>query len=134
MSADLDLSQIESLQRNIERLPNVAETIINDKLKDIISPIMEKSIIGLIPISDRDKPHARMLKSIGGSTKENLTLTLKPKNKFQYLVYPDLGIGTSKKNDPLDFMKQGVDNKTNQTVEELNKALIEQINKTLGGK
>ncbi|PFW41314.1 hypothetical protein COL28_20500 [Bacillus thuringiensis] len=129
----VDSSRFEAYQRNIERLPNVAEKVINEGLKKKVSPIMVNSILGLIPISDRKKLHAKLSKSIQGMLKENLTLTLKPKPKFAYLVFPDLGVGKSKGNDPEDFMEHGVDRETNKSVEELNKALIEEINKTLGG-
>ena len=128
-----DTSQFEALQRNIERLPNVAETVINEGLKKKVSPLMQKSILGLIPISDRKKPHAKLSKAIQGTLKENLTLTLKPKQKFAYLVFPDLGVGKSKGNEPELFMKHGVDREVNNSVEELNKALMIEINKTLGG-
>ncbi|QDZ76673.1 hypothetical protein [Bacillus cereus] len=129
----VDSAQFEAYQRNIERLPNVAEKVINEGLKKKVSPIMVNSILGLIPISDRKKLHAKLSKSIQGTLKENLTLTLKPKPKFAYLVFPDLGVGKSKGNKPEDFMAHGVDRETNKSVEELNKALIEEINKTLGG-
>lgn len=124
---------MEAYQRNIERLPNVAEKVINDNLKKKISPILTQSILGLIPISDRNKAHAKLSKSIQGTLKENLTLTLKPKAKYEYLVFPDLGIGKSKGNEPEMFMEHGVDRKVNESVEELNRSLIEEINKTLGG-
>ncbi|MED2584574.1 hypothetical protein P4201_30205, partial [Bacillus thuringiensis] len=65
--------------------------------------------------------------------KENLTLTLKPKSKYRYLVFPDLGLGTSKKKAAKKFMERGVDKKVDYSIEELNKSLIEEINKTLGG-
>lgn len=129
----VDSAQFEVYQRNIERLPNVAEKVINEGLKKKVSPIMVNSILGLIPISDRKKLHAKLSKSIQGTLKENLTLTLKPKPKFAYLVFPDLGVGQSKGNEPERFMEHGVDRDTNKSVEELNKALIEEINKTLGG-
>ncbi|MGE6313406.1 hypothetical protein ACQKD6_23675 [Bacillus cereus] len=130
---DMDFSSFESLQNNIKKLPDVAETVINRELGKTIAPIMEKSILGLVPISDRDKPHAKLYKSLNADTRENLTLTIKPKSKFNYLVFPDLAIGTSKNKSPLNFMEYGVDKKAEQAAEELNKALIEEINKKLGG-
>lgn len=86
-----------------------------------------------MPISDRDKQHAKLYKSLSADTRENLTLRIKPKAKFSYLVFPDLGVGTSKRRSPLNFMEHGVDKKAEQAAEELNKALIEEINKKLGG-
>ncbi|AVP48409.1 hypothetical protein [Bacillus cereus] len=129
----IDASKFESLQRNIERLPNVAEKIINEDLKSRIAPVMKKSVLGLMPISNRKKAHAKLYQSINDDNKENLTLTLKPKSKYRYLVFPDLGLGTSKKKAAQKFMKHGVDKKVDYSIEELNKSLIEQINKTLGG-
>ncbi|PHG70349.1 hypothetical protein [Bacillus toyonensis] len=130
---DVDFSNFDSLQNNIKQLPNVAETVINRDLGKKVFPIFEKSILGLIPISDRDKPHAALYKSLSSNTRENLTLTIKPKAQYAYLVFPDLGIGTSKKRSPLIFMEHGVDKKAEQAAEELNKSLIEEINKKLGG-
>lgn len=131
---NVDTSQFETLQRNIERLPNVAETVINADLKDKISPVMQKSILGLMPMSKRQKQHAKLYKSLNADNKENLTLTIKPKSKYRYLVFPDLGLGTSKKKAPQKFMEHGVEQKVNYSIEELNKSLIEEINKTIGGK
>ncbi|PFP05604.1 hypothetical protein COJ91_18485 [Bacillus thuringiensis] len=129
----VDASKFESLQRNIERLPNVAEKIINEDLKSRIAPVMKKSVLGLMPISNRKKAHAKLYQSINDDNKENLTLTLKPKSKYRYLVFPDLGLGTSKKKAAKKFMERGVDKKVDYAIEELNKSLIEEINKTLGG-
>jgi hypothetical protein len=135
MSANfsVDSSQFYTLQRNIERLPNDAEKVINETLKANVSPVMEKSILGLMPMSKRNKQHAKLYKSLNADNKENLTLTIKPKSKYRYLVFPDLGLGTSKKKYPQKFMDHGVEQKVNYSIEELNKSLIEQINKTLGG-
>lgn len=127
----VDASKFESLQRNIERLPNVAEKIINEDLKSRIAPVMKKSVLGLMPISNRKKAHAKLYQSINDDNKENLTL--KPKSKYRYLVFPDLGLGTSKKKAAKKFMERGVDKKVDYSIEELNKSLIEEINKTLGG-
>ncbi|MDA2567514.1 hypothetical protein PDQ34_26780 [Bacillus cereus] len=130
----IDYKQMEQLERNVQKLPNKAEKVLNETLKVRVAPILEKSIIGLMPISNRKKQHAKMFQSLSKNTKENLTLILKPKPRFRYLVFPDLGVGTSIKNAPQRFMEHGVEQKTNVSVEELNKALIEEINQTLGGK
>lgn len=130
---NVDFSSFESLENNVKQLPDVAETIINRDLGKKVFPIFEKSILGLIPISDRDKPHAALYKSLSSNTRENLTLTIKPKTQYAYLVFPDLGIGTSKKRSPLNFMDHGVGKKAEQAVEVLNQSLIEEINKKIGG-
>ncbi|MGR5979729.1 hypothetical protein ACT7DJ_22485 [Bacillus cereus] len=43
----VDSAQFEAYQRNIERLPNVAEKIINENLKKKISPSMQKIYPGI---------------------------------------------------------------------------------------
>ncbi|MEB9549531.1 hypothetical protein P4J22_08880 [Bacillus cereus] len=129
----MDYTQVDQLERNIRRLPNIAEKILNETLKVKVSPILEKSILGLMPISEKQKKHAKHFKSLSADNKENLTITIKPKSKYQYLVFPDLGLGTSIKNAPQEFMEHGVDQQVNQSVEELNLALINEINRTLGG-
>ncbi|HFK1427319.1 hypothetical protein SIL04_05080 [Bacillus cereus group sp. BfR-BA-00331] len=128
-----DYTQFETLERNIMKLPNAAEKIINADLKDKIAPVMKKSILGLVPVSDRKKQHAKSFQAIDSDTKKNLTLRLRPKQKYRYLVFPDLAVGTSHKKTPQDFMDRGVEKEINYSVEELNKSLIEEINKTLGG-
>ncbi|MEN3132927.1 hypothetical protein [Bacillus albus] len=130
----VDYVQMERLEQNIQKLPNRAEKILNDVLQVKVSPLLERSILGLMPISNRKKKHAKAFKSLSTNNKENLTVTLKPKPKFQYLVFPDLGIGTSIKNAPQLFMERGVKRETNKSIEECNKALLEEINRTLGGK
>ncbi|MED2125450.1 hypothetical protein P4V88_05855 [Bacillus thuringiensis] len=136
MSANfsVDTSQFDTLQRNVERLPNEAEKVINETLKVNVSPVLEKSILGLMPISNRNKKHAKLYKSLNLDNKENLTITIKPKAKYRYLVFPDLGLGTSKKKAAQKFMEHGVEQKVNYSINELNKSLIEQINKTLGAR
>ncbi|MEW4235994.1 hypothetical protein Q0N71_14565 [Bacillus thuringiensis] len=131
---NVDYAQMEWLEQNIKKLPNRAEKILNDVLKVKVSPLLERSILGLMPVSSRKKKHAKMFKSLSANNTENLTVTLKPKPKFQYLVFPDLGLGTSIKNAPQRFMERGVERETNKSIEECNKALLEEINKTLGGR
>ncbi|MFV1455182.1 hypothetical protein EXW59_11650 [Bacillus mycoides] len=130
----VDYSQVDKLEQNAQRLPNKAEKILNDVLKVKVSPRLEKSIMGLIPASKKKKKHAKMFKALSVNNKENLAVIFKPKPKFKYLVFPDLGVGTSIKNAPQHFMEYGVEKEINQSIEDLNKALIEEINKTLGGR
>ncbi|MGE6615102.1 hypothetical protein [Bacillus mycoides] len=130
----VDYGQMERLEQNIQKLPNRAEKILNDVLQVKVSSLLERSILGIMPASNRKKKHAKMFKSLSTNNKENLTVTLKPKPKFRYLVFPDLGVGTSIKNAPRRFMERGVERGTNKSIEECNKALIEEINRTLGGK
>ncbi|MGU3441227.1 hypothetical protein ACLBXI_14550 [Bacillus cereus] len=130
----VDYVQMERLEQNIQKLSNRAEKILNDVLQVKVSPLLECSILGLMPVSKRKKKHAKMFKSLSTINKINLTIMLKPKPKFQYLVFPDLGIGTSIKNAPQLFMERGVKRETNKSIEECNKALLEEINRTLGGK
>ncbi|HDX9587591.1 TPA: hypothetical protein ROX98_000506 [Bacillus pseudomycoides] len=129
----IDYSQFEELERNVQQLPNRAEKILNDTLKVKVSPILQDSIIGGMPVSKRKKKHAKFFKSLTSDNKENLTITIKPKPRFKYLVFPDLGIGTSKKRAQQKFMEHGVDREVNKSVEELNLALLSEINRTLGG-
>ncbi|MEN3133081.1 hypothetical protein ABDI49_20745 [Bacillus cereus] len=81
----VDYVQMERLEQNIQKLPNRAEKILNDVLQVKVSPLLERSILGLIPVSKRNKQHAKMLKSLSTNNKENLAITLKPKPKFWYL-------------------------------------------------
>lgn len=51
----VDTSQFDTLQRNVERLSNEAEKVINEALIVNVSPVLEKSILSLMPISNRNK-------------------------------------------------------------------------------
>lgn len=134
----VDFSGIEELVDNLKRIPEQSETLINVVIHNDGIQIAIDEIQPEIPVSQwknrvRKKKHARNEKNPQVSQKSNLSFTIKPKPKFNYLKYPDLGIGTSSKNPPKQFMKKGLDEASPKIIEKLNEEINKNIEQILGG-
>ena len=100
---------VEKLQQAIINYGEGAEKTINDFLKTEASNIFTESIVNLIPVSDRDKKHAKDSSPLKAEQKENLALYIHTKSQFNYLYFPQEAEGTSSGKSPNDFMQEGVD-------------------------
>lgn len=133
MAADswqLKINGMDTLLKKIKQIPDDSETVINKTLQnesgkttitaiDIGTPISKKSL------TRTHKKHAK------GSDEykivyENLGFKIRPQKKFNYVKYPDLGIGTSQHNVPRNFMRNGLDRSTPKIRQQLMKA-VDQI-------
>lgn len=101
MKYAFDYKEVQDLEKKIKQLPGIAEKAINEVLHIDGVEIVTKQVTHLIPVSTRDKRHAR---SSNWSTSEegNLSFIVKSrggaaknKNSFGYLVFPDEGRGRS---------------------------------------
>ncbi|MGG3943371.1 hypothetical protein ABEV54_18250 [Peribacillus psychrosaccharolyticus] len=135
---EVNFGDVEELVEKLKRIPGGSERVINDVLhkKGIAQSI--EDIQPEIPISKwknriRKKKHARNIKNPQASKKSNLAFTIRPKPKYNYLKYPDLGIGKSEKKAPIHFMRKGLQRATPKIMRELNERIDEEINQTLGG-
>lgn len=136
---EIDFSDLDKLESKIKRIPNESEKTINEVIhkKGIVR--VESSIQPRIPVSTlkgavRSKKHARDVKFPTTSQKLNLAFVIRPKPKYQYLKYPDLAIGQSKRNKPEEFMATGLEKAAPEIVEDISLALDDVIKRTLGGK
>lgn len=127
----IDTTGIDRLIENVEKIPNESEKIINNTLRIKGAPRAMKTIQEGIPISPKKKRHAHDSKALNVKYR-NLEFTIRPKRSFEYIKYPDLGIGTSKRNPPKQFMKKGLDKATPKIVNDLTEAVVSEINNTLG--
>lgn len=132
----VDIKGIDKLVKNIEKIPGHSESIINKRLRFSSAPLAKMSIQEEIPISSwkgriLKKKHAHDSKALN-IKHSNLAFTIRPGSKFSYLMYPDLGIGTSKRNAPKEFIKKGLNKVKPDIIEDLNSAVVREINKTLG--
>lgn len=122
----LSLKGVDEIVQRVVQLPNQAESIINTALKAGSGDVAMKRIEGKTPISREQlrKGHRHANGSAPYKvTYENLGFIIRPKKKFEYLKYPDLGIGTSKGNAPRQFLRNGLDDATPKIKEQLLAAL-----------
>lgn len=132
----VEFNDVDHLIQKIEQIPNRSESILNNTLRSKSAPMAINSIQPDIPISSwkgrvLKKKHARNYNSL--TVKHgNLEFTIRPKPSFNYIKYPDLGIGTSKNNEPKQFMKKGLDQAVPGIMSDLTNAVMEEINRTLG--
>jgi HK97 gp10 family phage protein len=134
----IEFDDIKTLEEKVKRIPSRAEEAINNVLHIDGIQIVVDEIQPNIPVSKwksriRKKKHARDMKNVQQNKKENLSFTIRPKPKFNYLKYPDLAIGTSQHNEPQMFMNKGLKLAAPKIIKELNETLEKIINESLGG-
>lgn len=132
----VDFADVSEFLNKLERIPNQSEKIINRVLETKGAPRAMTTIQPTIPISSwkgrvLNKKHAVKSKALTAEYR-NLEFTIRPKPQFNYIKYPDLGIGTSIRNEPQMFMKKGLDKAAPLIVKDMEEAVISEINKTLG--
>ena len=118
------------LEETMKKIPVESEEIVNDYLHNTATNKVIKAIKGEMPKSNRKKIHAKESESLD---KENFNMgfVIKTKKKFDYLVFPVYGTGTSFKNQPNDFMSEGLNKEVPQIVEDLQKKLQERMEEIL---
>ncbi|NCG67802.1 hypothetical protein GWJ21_07515 [Bacillus coagulans] len=133
----IEFTDVDELIRKVQQIPNRSEKVINDTLKIKGSPLAMQKIQEGIPVSTwkgrvLNKKHARNYKSLNVKH-GNLEFTIRPKRQFEYIKYPDLGIGTSKGNPPKEFMHGGLEKARPPIIKDLTNAVENEINRTIGG-
>ncbi|MBO0450755.1 HK97 gp10 family phage protein [Candidatus Enterococcus murrayae] len=108
---ELSITGQDELLIKMEKYASESERIINNVLKQKGSDIAIKKIEPTVPVSEErlrnGHKHAKFSNPFK-ATHENLRFTIRPKPKFGYLKYPELGIGHSKNNEPEEFMQRGL--------------------------
>lgn len=106
-----------------------AESVINGCLANEVKDKFITSITNLIPVSDKNKKHAKSSNPLDGKVRNNLTLWIHTKPKYNYLYFPQNAEGQSKNNSPNDFMEKGIDaeydNAVNIILEKLQRRMEE---------
>lgn len=115
---ELKLEDVKRINDIIKSYSGDAEKQINDYLSGPGKIKIINSIVNLIPVSDKDKKHAKDSKPLEG-VNYNLSLTIRSKRQFNYLYFPQMAEGTSKNNTPNDFMEKGVDSIYDSVVNDL---------------
>ncbi|MDD4794981.1 MAG: hypothetical protein PHG03_00245 [Bacilli bacterium] len=124
------------LEQQIKKLPNVAENVINDYMHNTAMPKAISSIKEELPVSNRKhskglpKTKAKYGDSIKG-TGNNLGFMVMSTRKYQYLTFPALGVGTSRKDKPNDFMNRGLNKIVSKTIMDLEEKLSKKMEEIL---
>ena len=124
----MDDGDFAKIQDKIREFSDGAEQVINEYLINQASDIFMDSITNLIPVSDRQKKHAKQNAPLVGEQKENLVLYIHTRKPWHYLYFPDEGEGTSLGQKAHDFMGEGVEAKYDEVVNGMLDALINNIN------
>jgi hypothetical protein len=121
---ELDHSELKKLEDKFKRIPNNVENIINSYLHKDGAEHTAEAITKFIRVSDPWIPKARHAKTTKWWTidKENLGFTIKPKESFGYLVFPNEGRGPR---NPLEqrFMERGLSKSINDIMDGLNERI-----------
>lgn len=132
----LDYSDMERIKKSILNCGESSERVINNYLHDVAGEKITKSITRFIPVSKRDKTHAKhsnWSEQANYNLAVNISNSLKGKRgkSFYYLYYVVTGTGTNKKKGPNDFMKKGLDQEQNNIVNGIINELDKNIEKEM---
>lgn len=101
----------DALLIKMKNYSSQSEAVINQVLKETGGKTAVDKITNLIPVSSEQlrqgHQHAKSSKPLNVQY-FNLGFRVRPKKKFEYIKFPDLGIGTSQYNQPQDFMQRGL--------------------------
>ncbi len=130
-SWELTIAGYDKLLVKMEKYSSESERVINKVLRSRGSDIAVKKIEQLIPVSEgqlrKGHKHAKFSRPLQVEH-INLGFIVRPKKKFDYIKYPDLGIGHSQYNQPEEFMKRGLQIALDPITDELLKG-FDELNK-----
>lgn len=136
----LNDDDLQKLVNSITKIPNLAESIMNDYLHNSGANIVIDKIKEEMPkgVNDNKKykgyPRTHAKESLSLTfTKINLGFAIKTSTSpfFGYLYFPAFGQGTSKHNAPNLFFEEGAEKGRQPIVDELAKLLEEKIKEGL---
>ena len=132
----LDFKDSSMLQEKMKLIPEESERLVNNVLHTKGAKQMMMAIISFMPISGRNKRHAKNSNPLK-IDQLNLGFRIYPKggaaknkNSFGYLVFPDEGRGPSNMF-AQRFFEKGVNKEKDRVLEDIILALEEASNKAL---
>ena len=133
MKAVFDLSEFEEFMKKFTSMGVDVEGACNQYLHEKGYKLTESEIYRLMPRSDdqrRGKRHAKNSKSLK-PVLINLGFEIKTPKKFNYLLFPNDGIGTSIRNLPQEFFERGLGATEEKILKELAENLEAAIERTI---
>lgn len=116
----IDAESFERLQEVLRQTQDNAEQTINDVLWENGGQLINDSIMQLLPRSGRTwrgkKKSARDAAPFAQEN-ENLAVTVKTKNAYHYLYFPDDGSNTRRHAGGQEFMFRGAENEQEHIIE-----------------
>lgn len=109
-------NDLERIKEAIIDFGDNAENVINECLANEVKNTLITSITNFIPVSKKNKKHAKTSNPLQGDVRNNLTLWIRTKPKFNYLYFPQNAEGQSRNNSPNDFMEKGINNEYDNVV------------------
>lgn len=125
---DFKLKQedVDRFVARVEAFPGSIEVKVNDYLHNTAAPLVKDAIVDYLPISRKGKKHAKANEAFE-VVQVNMGFVIRTEKHFNYLYFPDQGEGTSKKNQPQEFMTRGL----NQVYEEIVDGMLASIGSTI---
>lgn len=131
---------IERIRLAMVRCGETSESVINDYLHNVAGTKLTRSITKFIPVSKRNKQHAKSSKwheQANYNKAVSISNSLKGSRgtSFYYLYYVVTGTGTNRKKGARDFMEKGMNLEHNNIVEglveELDRYIEREVNKNV---
>lgn len=123
----LDRKSFDELIKRLNGTGADAEKVLNEYLHNTAPKKINPAIVGLVPVSDRNKKHAKSNNPFGRQENYNLSVKLITSKEFNYLVFPDEGLGTSKKNVAQDFTGRGLEATVPELIDEMTARIVEKL-------
>lgn len=104
----LNDEDIKKIQAVISESKVNAEKVINNYLRTKAPEEIIPSIVGLMPVSERKKKHAKTSDPLKYEN-YNLSIVVKTRSPYWYLQFPNDATGTSERKAPKEFMEKGLE-------------------------
>ena len=117
----IDFSEVDDLSQIINDYGDKGLKVINEVLHTDAGPIISDNIKLLLPASGRSwkgkKPAASQAEPFKNDTSEMLAITIKTKNAYNYLYFPNDGSSTKRHQGNQHFMQKGSENSTQKIID-----------------
>lgn len=123
----LDQNDFNELLKLTQKNGAEVEKIINDYLHNEAPRKIKSSITGLVPVSDRKKKHAKFSDPFQRQQNFNLAVKIITAKEFNYLVFPDEGLGTSIGNIPQNFTGRGLEAVTSELIDDMTAKILQNL-------
>lgn len=125
----LEQTEFNKLLNQFNRHGAEVENVINEYLHNEASKKLKSAIEDFVPVSDRNKKHARNSAPFGRQENYNLAIKVITSKEFNYLVFPDEALGTSKGNIAQNFTGRGLEAVQPELIDDMTAKITETFTK-----
>lgn len=116
---ELELKQFNDFIKQFAGRGSAVESSLNDYLHNTAARKIAPAIADFVPVSSANKKHARNSAPFGRQENYNLAVKVITSKEFNYLVFPDEALGTSKGKAPQDFTGRGLNAVMPELIDEM---------------